>query len=276
MKLVETADNTISYIDRGRGLPVVFVHSSGLGAGQWERTIDALGGGHRCLAPDLSGYGRSSAARDGSDVALDQDAEIVSSIVELAGEGTHLVGHSYGGAVALLVARTAPKLATVTLIEPVIADLLRASDSTEAAAELESFSHRFLGAMEGADARGALKGFVDYWNAEGSWDGLPLEARAGLLTLARKISMEVRGVAFTSTAAFAIDTIDVPVLVLTGEETRKAPKRMSELMVAALPSATHQVISGAGHMSPLTHPAEVAGAIAAHVGQSIHGSSLPK
>lgn len=265
MKLVETALNTIGYIDRGRGPPVVFVHSSGMGADQWDRTIDALDARHRCLAPDLSGYGTSSVARDGSDTALDQDAEMVSSIVELAGEGAHLVGHSYGGAVALLAARSAKNLVSLTLIEPVISDLLRAGDSAGAAAELVEVSGGFLAAMEAADEKGALKGFVDYWNAEGTWDNLPPEARAGLAGLAGKISMEVRGVAFTATEVFALEGIDLPVLVLTGEETRKAPKRMSELMVEALPRASHRVISGAGHMSPLTHPAEVAGAIASHV-----------
>lgn len=265
MKLVEAADNTISYLDRGSGPPVVFVHSSGLGAGQWERTIDALDAGHRCLAPDLSGYGKSSAARDGTDVALDQDAEIVASIIELAGKGAHLVGHSYGGAVALLAARTAPNLASLTLIEPVIADLLRDSDSAEAADELKALSHGFLGALEAVDPRTGLKAFVDYWNADGAWDSLPPEARAGLVALARKISMEVRGVAFTDTGAFALDAIDVPVLVLTGDETRQAPKRMSELMAAALPRASHQFIPGAGHMSPLTHPGDVARAIVDHI-----------
>ena len=265
MRLVKAADNAISYLDRGDGPPVVFVHSSGMGATQWERTIDALDAGHRCLAPDLSGYGESSAARDDSDGALDQDAEIVGSIVELAGQGAHLVGHSYGGAVALLAARTAPNLASLTLIEPVIADLLRTGDSAEAAAELQFLSYSFLGALEAADEIGALKAFVDYWNAEGAWESLPPEAQAGLVSLARKISMEVRGVAFTAAKAFDLEGIDVPALVLVGEDTRKAPKRMSELMVEALPRATHRVISGAGHMSPLTHPAEVARAIASHV-----------
>ncbi len=265
MKLLETAGDTISYIDRGSGPPVVFVHSSGMGAGQWERTIDAVGAGNRCLAPDLSGYGKSNAPRGDTDTSLEQDAEIVGSIVELAGDGVHLVGHSYGGAVALLAARTAPKLASLTLIEPVISDLLRTSDSAEAADELVTVSGRFLAAMEAADEKGALKGFVDYWNAEGAWDGLPPDARDGLVALARKIRMEVRGVAFTATEVFALDGIGLPVLVLTGEETRAAPRRMSELMVEALPRATHRIISGAGHMSPLTHPAEVAGAIASHV-----------
>lgn len=265
MKLVETADNTISFLDRGSGPPVVFVHSSGMGAGQWERTIDALGAGHRCLAPDLSGYGKSSAAREGSDTALVQDAEIVGSMIELAGEGAHLVGHSYGGAIALLAARRASALVSLTLIEPVISDLLRDDGSAEAAAELVDVVRGFFAAMETADEKTALKGFVDYWNADGAWDNLPPEAHDGLAALARKIAKEVRGVAFTPSAAFALDTVELPVLVLTGEDTREAPKRMSELMVRVLPRATHGVIAGAGHMSPLTHPVEVAGAIAAHI-----------
>ena len=264
MKLIKAAGNTISYLDRGSGAPVVLVHSSGLGASQWERMIDAIGPGYRVLAPDLSGYGRSSVARPGSN-ALRQDAEIVGSILELAGEGAHLVGHSYGGAVALLAGRSAHRLASITLVEPVVADLLRVSDSTEAAAELEAQTDGFLDALESADPRTGLKAFVDYWNAEGAWDQLSSEAHARLVSSAKKISMEVRGVAFTDIASFALDTIEQPVLVLTGMETRKAPKRMSELITKALPSATHRFVPGAGHMSPLTHPVEVARAIVTHI-----------
>ena len=229
MKLVKTANNTISYLDRGSGAPVVLVHSSGLGASQWDRMIDAIGPGYRVLAPDLSGYGKSSVARPGTN-ALRQDAEIVGSILKLAGKGAHLVGHSYGGAVAVLAARSVHGLASITLIEPVVADLLRTSNSTEAVAELEALTDGFLGALDAADPRRGLKAFVDYWNAEGAWDQLSPEAHAGLVASAEKISMEVRGVAFSDIGSFALDTIEPPVLVLTGMETRKAPKRMSELI----------------------------------------------
>lgn len=56
----------------------------------------------------------------------------------------------------------------------------------------------------------------------------------------------------------SLPTIDVPVLVLVGEEDRLTPPSDSEAMVAALPNARFSRIAGAGHLVPLERPAAVA------------------
>jgi pimeloyl-ACP methyl ester carboxylesterase len=56
-------------------------------------------------------------------------------------------------------------------------------------------------------------------------------------------------------------TIDVPVLVLVGEEDRLTPPSDAEAMVAGLPNARFSRIGGAGHLAPLERPEAVAGAL---------------
>ena len=57
----------------------------------------------------------------------------------------------------------------------------------------------------------------------------------------------------------ALPTIDVPALVLVGDEDRLTPPSDSEAMVAALPDARLSRIAGAGHLAPLERPDLVAG-----------------
>ena len=100
---------------------VVMIHGGAQG-GQagGERTFatqaSLAGRGWRIIAPDRPGHGLSPAPSRPDDV--DADAEWVRSM--LAG-GVHLVGHSFGGAVALLAAARAPSdVRSLTLIEPAL------------------------------------------------------------------------------------------------------------------------------------------------------------
>lgn len=106
--------------------PAVVVHSAGLTGGE---TLDLFGleiPGFRVLAPDRTNYGASPASTAGGDgraqggvaeVALIEDDAV--DIVELLGDGAHLLGYSYGGVVALAAAARAPsKVHSLTLLEP--------------------------------------------------------------------------------------------------------------------------------------------------------------
>lgn len=99
----------------GSGVPVILVHGSlATGAEEWDaQRALADEGGFRLVVPDRRGYGRSAAAK-GEDFL--RDAE---DIVDLMGDGAHLVGHSYGGLGVLFAAARRPE-ATLSLavLEP--------------------------------------------------------------------------------------------------------------------------------------------------------------
>ena len=109
MPTIDLSGRRIDYTDRGRGEPVLMLHCSGASGGQWRSLGDTLAPRMRVLAPDLHGYGRSEGwPGDPRDFGLAHEAQAVHALLDLVAEPVHLVAHSYGGAVALHVARLRP------------------------------------------------------------------------------------------------------------------------------------------------------------------------
>src|SRR5258705_11513382 len=105
---------------------VIALHCS-LGSGrQWTRLAEELGDGYHVIAPDLSGYG-SNFARSLFPTTLADEVAQLSDQIDQATGPIHLIGHSYGGAVAFKMAAASPyayRIRRLTLIEPVLPTLL--------------------------------------------------------------------------------------------------------------------------------------------------------
>ncbi|MBD0275079.1 MAG: alpha/beta fold hydrolase, partial [Acetobacteraceae bacterium] len=174
----------IGVLEAGTGTPVVLLHCSAGSAAQWRRLSETLAGHHRVLAPHLHGHGDSDPWPGPGPLALAAEGAIVAALGERAGEPVHLVGHSYGGAVALRFAWAHPDhVRSLTLIEPVAFPLLRDSVAPDDGAALRSIE-----ALAAAVARGDMGSFVDFWNGDGAWAALPEERRAGLSRLAGTVA----------------------------------------------------------------------------------------
>ncbi len=115
----------------GTGTPVVLVHGSlATGAEEWEAQQPLAGEGYQLVVFDRRGYGRSPAA-EGEDFLRDAD-----DIVEVMGEGAHLVGHSYGGLGAMLAAARRPEATlSLALLEPPAFSLARHNGAAQALVE---------------------------------------------------------------------------------------------------------------------------------------------
>jgi pimeloyl-ACP methyl ester carboxylesterase len=88
----------------GRGPPVVLLHGLGGSGYTWRYMVPALARHHRVIAIDLKGFGRSDKPRDDYYAALDQAAYVRSFLERRGLHGITLVGHSFGGAVAIALA----------------------------------------------------------------------------------------------------------------------------------------------------------------------------
>jgi pimeloyl-ACP methyl ester carboxylesterase len=106
----------VHYFDfGGTGPPLVCVHGLGGAALNWMAVGAGLARGHRVLAPDLRGFGKTplgshSAAIDANLVLLDR------FIREVAGSPSVVVGHSMGGLLATLQAARNPETVTATAL----------------------------------------------------------------------------------------------------------------------------------------------------------------
>src|SRR5215467_11920573 len=120
----------------GFGTPVLLLHGSASSSAMWTPVINALKSRFRLLAPDLIGYGRTDPWPDGSDFGLEDELRLIEPLIQHEPRGVHVVAHSYGGVVALALARAGRvAIRSLTLIEPVAFHMAR-SDA-QAWAEVE-------------------------------------------------------------------------------------------------------------------------------------------
>src|SRR3569832_2064607 len=123
--------------DSGTGAPVVLLHSSGMSGDQWRRTTPALlQAGVRAIVPDLLGSGRSAPWPEGKPFQFGLDVEVVGRLLQRVDRPVHLVGHSYGGHIALRAATLAPdRVISLALYDPVSFGVLAPEGDREAFAE---------------------------------------------------------------------------------------------------------------------------------------------
>jgi pimeloyl-ACP methyl ester carboxylesterase len=109
-------------IDTGAGaLTVVLLHSSMSSKSQWRGLVDTMRCASRVIAPDLLGYGAAPMPDTAAGFGLHTEVRRLQALLQerVPSGPLHLVGHSYGGAVALRLALAlGTRVRGLTLYEP--------------------------------------------------------------------------------------------------------------------------------------------------------------
>ena len=261
----------LGYSVVGTGEHVVLLHSGGMSSRQWGRLVEHLAPKYRVVSPDFLGYGGSSRWPEGEEFHFTLDALAIEALLDSLPEPVHLVGHSYGGFIALLVALHRPtQVCSLAAFEPVAFGVLHsrrdaAGLSSLVAAGIESS----LTDPRGGGQEPWLRAFVDYWSGEGGWERLSETARASFRVVGWKLFGEVRSLLLDRTPHQVYATLSVPTLLLCGEASPIAARRVVALLAESIPGAHARTVAGAGHMGPLTHAAQVNGWIADHIARAI-------
>jgi pimeloyl-ACP methyl ester carboxylesterase len=227
--------------------------------------MDRLGCRYRTLAADLYGSGKSPTWPGVRPLSLADEVALLDSVLAAAGARYHLVGHSYGGAVALAAARARPeRVESLVLFEPVLFSVLVAEDpEQEAAREITAVRDDTIVALERGDPLGSGERFVDYWMEPGAWAAMLPTRRDAIAGLMGTVKAE------TPLAEFA--NLDVPVLYLTGSASPASGRGVARLLTKVLPRVTAVEIDGVGHMAPVTHPDRINALIERHLdGAPVH------
>jgi non-heme chloroperoxidase len=257
---ITTRDGTeIYYKDWGSGQPVVFSHGWPLSADSWESQMVFLASrGHRCIAHDRRGHGRSSQPWNGND--MDTFADDLAELLEMLNlEDVVLVGFSMGGGeVARYVGRHGTKrLAKIALIAAVPPLMLK-SAAHPVGLPLEVFDgirakcladrsqfYRELasGPFFGANRPGAKvsQGMMDSFWRQGMQAG-------------HKNTFDC--IAAFSETDFTDDLkkFDVPTLIIHGDDDQVVPIGASALLASKLvKNSTLKVYAGAPHGLTDTH-----------------------
>jgi pimeloyl-ACP methyl ester carboxylesterase len=237
--------------DVGRGPAVVLLHAGVADRRMWAEHMEAIAtAGYRAVAMDLPQFGESETSAKLASTELAPWADVVETLDALAIEQAVLVGNSFGGAVALRVAVTAPTRVLALA-------LFSAGDpALEPSTELSAAWAAEESALERGDLDGAVRAVVDAWTLPGS----PRELRSLVGSMQRR-AFDLQAAEPLPEAPDPLDvdpaalgSINVPVLVAAGEldmpDFREAARRLS----AQLPRARGELIPDAGHLAPLEVP----------------------
>jgi pimeloyl-ACP methyl ester carboxylesterase len=219
----------------------------------------------RLLAIDLYDRGRSDPWPGHRAQSLDDDAALIIALADEVGPA-HLVGHSYGGAVALqAVLAQAASFASLVLLEPQLYPLLEEGGEADLLADKQALSEGFMDPIgEGRQAEG-WQFFVDHFNGAGTWQRLSEEKRQEFLAMSATARNKYDAMYGSSTRSADLRNISLPTQVLWGSETAAYDIRMCEIVLDNVKGSRGEAIAGAGHMSPLSHPEAVAAALRRHL-----------
>jgi pimeloyl-ACP methyl ester carboxylesterase len=247
----------------GDGPTVVLLHSSGSSGRQWDALVGGLQSRFRLQSVDFHGHGATPAWPGERPLALEDDAALAAPLLAAPG-GVHLVGHSYGGGVALKLALLYPeRVRSVAVYEPVAFRLLFAHNGMHAPArEVFAVAARMRLWMSLDRSERAAQHFVDYWSGAGTWEAMPQSRRQSIIGRMPALMPHFRALFNDSLHRQALARLSMPVLCLTGARTVASTRRIGELLRLALPRATHEMMAGMGHMGPITHAVPVAARLA--------------
>jgi pimeloyl-ACP methyl ester carboxylesterase len=271
MAPIQSGPFTTAYDDAGSGAPVILLHCSSSTRGQWRALGETLAADFHVMAPDLLGYGDSGKWQGDAADLIRTEAATVRSLLATNNAPLHLVGHSWGAAVALSFACQYPgALKSLTLIEPVAGWLLAGSAHRDAYAELKSIADFFRTSFRAGQPEAGARHYLEYWSGPGAWDAMAEGLRGYVLATAEKTHHEFAAIFDPVNAAAPLDRIGAPALLLHGADTRAPTISILKILDAGLCNTRVAAIPGAGHMSPITHRdlvnAEIVRHITAHAG----------
>jgi 3-oxoadipate enol-lactonase len=294
VKSLSVGGARLSCLDRGRGLPLLFVHGFPFDHTMWAGQSEVLSSQYRVIAPDLRGFGRSLPERpfgccaqiggrkgDRSNlperpfgccaqigpvpfsastaVTMGQFADDLAAMLDVLGVNEPIVycGLSMGGYIALQFWRKyADRLRGL-----VLCDTRAAADAPEVAAARQAAADRVL--AEGVAP--LVETMLPRLFSEATQRQRPelVEAlrRVMLASPPEGVAAASRGMAVRPDMTAALGDIRCPTLVVVGQEDGISTAAEMRGIAEAIPAATFVEIPAAGHVSPLENPAAVNAAI---------------
>lgn len=263
-RLPRIAGHPTHVVRAGGGLRrALFIHCTLGRAGTWAavqaRLLDKLA----MTAFDRPGHGASAPfAGEGGAVALHRlTTQIAARLIEGRAD---VIGHSFGATVALRLAMERPELVrSLTLIEP---PLFALAADRPATAGQRRMMEEVEAALAAGDRTAAARRFHQAVNPEVPWDRLAPTART---RLADQIHLVVEEGAVTTDdaaglgASGRLESVRQPALLIEGSASPPAFGAVQDVLAGRLPGVRRVVVMGAGHMSPLSHPDNIAAEIAA-------------
>ena len=249
---------TLSYVEQGQGVPVVFVHGAFSDLRAWEAQREVVANRYRYVAYTQRSFGTDSWPESGAQYSETIHAEdLVAFIRQLKAGPVYVVGRSYGAIIAMRMALQHPELVRALFVqEPAIA--ITAVTDADSEAILKKERSGLASAVEAAkkgNAAEATKLFSDWTNNQpGGFDALAAETRAMHLDNARTVVLHFTAPVPPKVTCSDLGRLKMPLAISTGELTRPFFKILSETAHRCVPGSQLITIPGARHAATTQNP----------------------
>jgi pimeloyl-ACP methyl ester carboxylesterase len=233
--------------------PILALHSSLSSKAQWRPLADYLGTYYSVAAVDLHGYGASRLTA--ASISLEEEAaRALMRARDLIGsrQPVHLIGHSYGGAVALTLAKMWPeRVRSLTVYEPVLFNVLPPNGTQATLARW--MAGRVEWHVRRSELDHAARAFLEYWSGPGAYDRAPADRRERFEAGMRKVPLDYGAISTGPCEAAAYAAIGVPTLIMSGKRSVPAAREIARRLAAAMPTARLDEMPG-DHLMPINDP----------------------
>lgn len=244
-------DTAIAYDDLGIGMPVVFLHAFPLDRTMWAPQTSALVAGWRCIAPDFRGFGESTSGKS-EPASMDRYASDVIGVLDtLRVERAVFVGLSMGGYVAFSIWRQHRSRVRALAL----ADTKAGADDQTARTKRDELID--VARTKGSEAVAGIQ--VSKLVGKSTQEKHPdiYDAANNLMAVAPAdgVIAALRAMKDRPDSTPILSTIDVPTLILVGDEDVVTPVAEARAMHASIAGSRLEVLAGVGHLSSLERPA---------------------
>jgi pimeloyl-ACP methyl ester carboxylesterase len=266
----------VDFMEAGAGPLVVLVHSTMAGARQWSALTHDLEDRFLVRAVNLFGYGGTPAWSGPVTPSLNDFAELVAAAVPSTARAVHLIGHSFGGAVAMQAAarQLRGRVESLVLIEPSLFYLLDWYRRREAFAEISGLA-TYTKRCVADGAPHAAERFIDYWCGPGAWAASSPARKIAFARAATLLPNEWNALLTGTTSLDAWAAALPPhTLVMSSVNTVHPSREIVELLLWAQTDWEFASVEDGGHMAPLTHSHLVNPVIRAFITDSVSEAGL--
>ena len=259
---------TVGFNVKGEGNAVVLLHGSMASKEQWLGFTQELIPGYKVVSMDLIGYGRTTRPFDPDSYSLRDESELLRSVLSDTvglGEAYHLVGHSYGGVVALHHAfHHRDRVKSLTLIEPMAFHLLGKNHALiEESRRMVEQIHRFIAA---GNALAGAEMFINLWMPPGTFARIGEREKKLLGEGVKKMVVDFRAAVGEPLTPHDYAALPMPVCLIAGKGSPPYSLAISEVVAKTIPGIEFHWVDG-GHFSPVSHADQVNPIIARFIGR---------
>jgi pimeloyl-ACP methyl ester carboxylesterase len=258
----------LNYVEQGQGAPVVFVHGAFSDHRNWEAQRAEIAKRYRYIALDQRYFGTAPWSDDGAKYSVPTHANDLAAFIQQLNAGpVHVVGWSYGGAVALVLAVQRPDLVrSLFLNEPALGSIVSDPADQKILAEERRGVASAVAASKANNQAQAVQIFADWVNDEpGSFEALPSTMRNVHLENSRTLPAHFASPPSPAITCPQLGQLKVPVSVAKGQQSRPFFTILADATHRCIPGSRLIVTPNARHMAPVQNTSAFNAALLAHL-----------